>query len=108
MNPMASSAHAVVTPQAPGNRPWWVHPHMWLVVGGPAAVVVASFVTLWMALRLPDPVVTGDHFRRAAEATQAPAPTATGTGSAWTEGATMAPAQQARNHAATPVAAGNP
>jgi hypothetical protein len=28
---------------------------VWLVVGGPAAVVVASFVTLALAIRNPDP-----------------------------------------------------
>jgi hypothetical protein len=28
---------------------------VWLVVGGPAAVVVASFITLALAIRHPDP-----------------------------------------------------
>jgi hypothetical protein len=53
---------------------------VWLVVGGPLVVVVASFVTLGLALNRPDPVL-------------APPPAAT---------AADKPAMQARNHAATP------
>ena len=36
---------------------WYQHRVMWLVVGLPAAVVIASFVTLYLALRHPDPLV---------------------------------------------------
>lgn len=66
-------------------RPWWRHPMMWLVVGGPAAVVLASFVTLGLAISHPDPVVSngaaaaGDSDRSAA----------------------VEPAMKARSHAAT-------
>ncbi len=38
-----------------GARPAWREPMVWLVVGGPAAVVVASFATLALALIYPDP-----------------------------------------------------
>ena len=31
----------------------WREPMVWLVVGGPAAVVVASFITLALAIRHP-------------------------------------------------------
>jgi hypothetical protein len=37
---------------------WWRTPMMWLVIGGPAAVVVASFATLALAILNPDPVIT--------------------------------------------------
>ncbi|MBL8343795.1 MAG: nitrogen fixation protein FixH [Rubrivivax sp.] len=60
--------------------PWWRVRMVWLVIGGPAVVVVASFITLGMALSHPDPVLTG----------AAPA-----------DGAHV-PAVSARNHAATP------
>jgi hypothetical protein len=50
-----------------------------MVIGGPAIVVVASFVTLTLAIRNPDPVL------QARPATQA-----------------EVPAVQARNHAAAP------
>ena len=37
------------------SAPAWREPMVWLVVGGPAAVVVASFITLALAIRNPDP-----------------------------------------------------
>jgi hypothetical protein len=60
--------------------PWWKYRMVWLVIGGPLAVVVASFVTLWLAIKYPDPVL------------EVSTPT--------TE-ASQLPAVQARNHAAT-------
>jgi hypothetical protein len=60
-------------------QPWWKHGHMWMVIGGPLIVVVASFVTLYLAVRTPDPVYA-DPSGGTADAT---------------------PATQARNHAIT-------
>jgi len=40
---------------ATAYRPTWREPMVWLVAGGPAAVVVASFFTLALAIRHPDP-----------------------------------------------------
>ena len=45
----------VASTPAPAPAPAWREPMVWLVVGGPAAVVVASFVTLALAIRNPDP-----------------------------------------------------
>lgn len=59
--------------------PWFRLPIVWMVIGGPAAVVVASFVTLALAILNPDPVIS------------APA-----------TGKADVPAIQGRNHAATP------
>ena len=42
-------------PAASTPKPAWREPMVWLVVGGPAAVVVASFFTLALAIRHPDP-----------------------------------------------------
>jgi hypothetical protein len=75
------------------SGPWWKFPHAWLVVGGPAVVVVASFVTLYLAITRPDPVVDSDYYRKGIEINKTLA------GSA----ASVAPAQAARNHAATGV-----
>lgn len=73
---------------ASGASPWWRHPMVWLVIGGPAVVVVASFVTLALAIRHPDPVLeAGQISARDIDA----------------RAASMLPAVQARNHAATPV-----
>ena len=60
--------------------PWWRLPIVWMVIGGPLVVVVASFATLTLALRHPDPVIS------------APATAST----------SEQPAVQGRNHAATP------
>lgn len=72
------------TTPPPAGAPWWKFGHMWLVVAGPAIVVVAGLFTFWLAVRTPDPVYT-DAPRRAAAAM----------------GAEAVPALQARNHAAT-------
>lgn len=45
-NPMSASAP---------RKSAWHEPMVWLVVGGPASVVVASFFTLALALKHPDP-----------------------------------------------------
>lgn len=74
------------------TKPWWTHGHVWLIIAGPAAVVVAGFVTLVIAIRVPDPVIAEDYYRRGLEINKTLA-----------EQKALAPAMQARNHAATPV-----
>ncbi|MBL0726413.1 nitrogen fixation protein FixH [Piscinibacter sp. HJYY11] len=68
----------------PAPTPWWRVGMVWLVLAGPAAVVLAGIVTLKIALTHVDPVV------------QVPAAVADSSGS-------MSPALKARNHAATPT-----
>lgn len=58
---------------------WWQVGMVWLVLGGPLLVVVASFATLALAIIYPDPVLQN--------------PTGLS--------ASQQPAVQARNHAAT-------
>ena len=72
--------------------PWWKHGHVWLLISGPAAVVVAGLLTAWIAIASPDPVVEEDYYRRGIEINKQLA----------RERALM-PAAQARNHAATPT-----
>lgn len=62
---------------------WWRLPIVWLVIGGPSLVIVASFVTLGLALSHPDPVLDTSTAARGDRGAQ--------------------PAVQARNHAATPA-----
>ena len=71
---------AFLPTQAP--RPWYRYGLVWMVLGGPAVVVVASFITLYLAVTRPDPVLDSR-----------PAPVSAPTG--------LAPAMEARNHAAT-------
>jgi hypothetical protein len=74
------------TSTEPGAKHWWNERMMWLVVGGPLAVVLASFVTLALALKYPDPVLDTSARKASSESADLRA---------------MEPAGKARNHAAT-------
>ena len=74
-------------------EPWWKFGHVWLVIAGPAVVVVAGFFTLYLALRFPDPVISQDYYRQGLEINKTLA----------NPSASLAPAQQGRNHAQTGV-----
>ena len=99
MQTTPSSDSSPVT--APVVWPWWRYGHVWLVVAGPAAVVVASAATLVLALRLPDPVLGGDAYRQGAQVGAS-----RGTGDAGARA--WMPALQGRNHAVSPVPPGEP
>ena len=78
---MASMAPDPATPAPPEPTvAWWRLPIVWLVIGGPSVVVVASFITLALAIQNPDPVLTAPAVKSKSEQ----------------------PAVQGRNHAATP------
>lgn len=82
-----------MTPSTDRSGPWWSYGYVWLVIAGPAAVVVAGFVTLWLAVRTPDPVVDKHYYRRGLEINKTLA-----------HEKALLPALQGRNHAATPPA----
>ena len=93
MNP--TTTHPTPTSQP---IPWWKVPHMWLVVGGPLVVVVAAIVTAIIAVRGADPVLNKADFERDLKAAHAL------DGQAKAQALeTLQPAQQARNHAASPL-----
>ena len=71
-------------------KPWWKFGHVWMVILGPAIVVVAGFVTLYLAINSPNEIVS-DHDIEAESSQSKTMP------------ASLAPAMQARNHAATGV-----
>jgi hypothetical protein len=82
------------------SRPvaWWRVPEMWLVVGGPLAVVVAGIATAFIAISNPDPVLNKADYERDLQAAQALE------GQARIDAlAKLQPAAQARNHAASPL-----
>jgi len=83
---MSKSAHAA-------SQPWWKFGHVWMVLAGPAVVVVAGFITLYLAIRTPDPVVSEDYYRKGIEINK----------TLEADPNSLAPAIQARNHAATGV-----
>ncbi len=71
--------------------PWWKFGRVWLVLSGPAVVVVASFITFYLAAVGQDPVIDDDYYRHGTELSRAPAEDA----------GDMTPSTLARNHAAT-------
>lgn len=77
------------------NAPWWKFGHVWLVISGPLIVVIAGCITLYLAITSPDPIVSEDYYRNGIEINK--------TLDSRTEGANLAPAMQARNHAQTGV-----
>jgi hypothetical protein len=74
------------------TKPWWRYGYVWLVIGGPLVVVIASFITLYLAITRPDAVID-DYYRKGMEINK--------TLKAERDG--MAPAMAARNHAATGI-----
>lgn len=74
-------------------KAWWHYGYMWLVVSGPLTVVIASFITLYLAIKVPDPVVDTDYYRKGIEINKSI--------NAKRDG--LVPALQARNHAATGI-----
>lgn len=76
------------------SGPWWRYGHMWLVLGGPAVVVLAGIATVVIATRGADTVIDANYNRTTVQAEQA----------LQQRSKSMAPAQALRNHAATPDA----
>jgi hypothetical protein len=74
------------------SRPWWKYGYVWLVIAGPSIVIVAGFATLWIAIRIPDPVVADDYYRQGININK----------TLEQSDVSLTPAMKARNHAATP------
>lgn len=76
-------------------KPWWRVPMVWVVISGPLAVVVASFITAGIAWRHIDPVIldaaSGQVIGHAGDEEAAPD----------NPKDPLAPALRARNHSAT-------
>lgn len=89
--PAAQQADKSAHPDA--GKPWWKFPHVWLVVSGPAIVVVAGLVTAYIAMSSPDPVIDPDYYRHGIEINQRMTDAQK----------SLAPAVTGRNHAATPA-----
>jgi uncharacterized protein len=74
------------------NKYWWNFGYVWLVISGPLLVIIASFITLYIAMNNPDPVID-NYYRKGMEINK--------TLNAQRD--QMAPAVQARNNAATGI-----
>lgn len=47
-----------------GAKPWYREPWPWILLAGPAAVIVAGVVTIWLAVATSDGLVADDYYRR--------------------------------------------
>jgi hypothetical protein len=60
--------------KSPNNRssvqPWYRHRWPWLLMAGPFAVVIASIVTVILAIRSDDGLVTDDYYRKGLQINQ--------------------------------------
>ena len=78
---------------ATSSAPWWKYGHVWMVLSGPAVVVIASFFTFYLAYIGMDTLVDEDYYRKGLEINK----------TLQANPSSLAPATQARNHAATGV-----
>lgn len=46
------------------SQPWYKHRWPWLLMLGPAVVVVAGFITAWLAIRSYDGLVADDYYKQ--------------------------------------------
>jgi hypothetical protein len=91
---MKNQKDAPVKDNAAGSTaPWWRHSFVWMVIAGPAIVVVASFVTLYLAVSRPNEIVNEQTYRVGKQSDQTIEQRRKDSG--------MAPAMLGRNHAAT-------
>lgn len=75
------------------TKPWWKYGYVWFLISGPLLVVIAGFITLYLAISRPDPVVDEQYYQHGIEINK----------TLDAQRDSMAPANQARNHAATGI-----
>jgi hypothetical protein len=46
------------------NRPWYKERWPWFLMAGPGIVIVAGFITLWLAVVSNDGLVTDDYYKQ--------------------------------------------
>ncbi len=74
------------------DKIWWKNGYVWLILGGPFIVVIASFVTYYLAVSRPDAVID-NYYQKGVEINN----------TLNEERDAMAPATQARNNAQTGI-----
>lgn len=86
------------TPTTQASQQWWRSGYAWLAFSGPAIVVVASFLTAYIAVKGQDPIIEKDYYEKGLNINKTLLEAKT-----VEEKNALAPAMQARNHAATGV-----
>mgnify|MGYP000379612924 CR=1 FL=1 len=94
MQPVSTKRTLAATPGS-DQAPWWRVPMVWVVIAGPFSVVVASLATAVIAWKHIDPIIHDDKPEYASMPREIVLPDVD-------PKANLAPAMQARNHAASP------
>jgi hypothetical protein len=55
----------------PDDAPWYRHRWPWLLIAGPAIVIVAGIATTWIAVATDDGVIADDYYKRGLAINQA-------------------------------------
>jgi len=48
----------------PATKPWYKHRWPWFIMLGPAAVMIATAITVWLAVQQPDAMVVDDYYKQ--------------------------------------------
>ena len=88
-------------PEKAPSTPWWKFGMVWMLISGPAVVVVASFFTIYLAVSRPDPLVSKDYYKEGVEINQTLRAQREQRATAAATSGSLEPAHQARNHAQT-------
>ncbi len=78
--------------QEPASKPWWKYGHVWLIISGPLVVVIAGFITAYIAFSGADVVVDRNYYQNGLDIDKR----------LNRSQKSIAPAQAVRNHAVTP------
>ncbi len=100
LNKAEKIKHAQMDKDSESSKSWYYYGHAWLVFGGPAAVVVASLITVYIAVQERDPMVDSNYYQKGIEINKT---LAEGDATTIESRNALAPAVKARNHAATGV-----
>lgn len=46
------------------NKPWYKEPWPWILMAGPVIVIIAGFITAWMAVVSDDGLVADDYYKQ--------------------------------------------
>jgi len=77
------------------NEPWWKHGFVWMIIAGPAIVVVAGFITLYLAVSRPNEIVDESAYHQGRQSDMSIEARRMESG--------QAPALLGRNHATTGI-----
>lgn len=77
------------------SGPWWRHGFVWMIIAGPAIVVVAGFITLYLAVSRPNEIVDETTYQQGRQSDMSIEARRKESG--------LAPAMLGRNHATTGI-----